>query len=108
MVIEGAMTGEIFLAYVKQFLVPTLRRHDIVVMDNLRAHKVPGIREAIEKAHATVRYLPKYSPDLNPIELPYSKFKDRLRKAAERTVRGLYRTIRVFVPQGMPVSDRGG
>ena len=69
-------------------LVPTLRRSDIVVMDNFRAHKVAGIREAIEKAHATVRYLPKYSPDLNPIELPYSKFKAVLRKVAARTVRG--------------------
>ena len=66
MVVDGPMTGEMFLAYVKQCLVPTLRRNDIVVMDNFRAHKVPGIREAIEKARATVRYLPKYSPDLNP------------------------------------------
>jgi transposase len=99
MVIAGAMSGEIFLAYVEQCLVPTLRRNDIVVMDNFRAHKVPGIREAIEKAHATVRYLPKYSPDLNPVELPYSKFKALLRKVAARTVRGLYRTIRSFVPQ---------
>ena len=99
MVIEGAVNGEIFLAYVEQFLVPTLRRNDIVVIDNFRAHKVAGIREAIEKAHATVRYLPKYSPDLNPIELPYSKFKALLRKVAARTVRGLYRTIRSFVPQ---------
>ena len=74
-------------------------RGDVVVMDNFAAHKVPGVREAIEKAGATLRYLPKYSPDLNPIELPYSKFKDHLRKAAERTVRGLYRTIRAFVPQ---------
>ena len=99
MVIEGAMTGEIFLAYVQQCLVPTLRRNDIVVMDNLRAHKVSGIREAIEKAGATVRYLPKYSPDLNPIELSYSKFKAFLRKVTARTVPGLYRTIRSFVPQ---------
>ena len=61
MVINGAMSGETFLAYVEQCLVPTLRRNDIVVMDNLRAHKVPGVREAIEKAQATVRYLPKYA-----------------------------------------------
>ena len=99
MVIEGAMTGEIFRAYVEQCLVPTLRRNDIVVMDNFAAHKVPGIREAIEKAGATLRYLPKYSPDLNPIELPYSKFKTFLRKVAARTVRRLYRAIRSFVPQ---------
>jgi transposase len=99
LVVEGPMTGEMFLAYVEQCLVPTLKRDDIVVMDNLKAHKVAGVREAIEKGRATVRYLPKYSPDLNPIELPYSKFKTFLRKAAQRTVRGLYRTIRSFVPQ---------
>ena len=81
-VINGAMSGETFLAYVEQCLVPTLRRNDIVVMDNLRAHKVPGVREAIEKARATVRYLPKYAPDLNPIEMPYGKFKALLRKFA--------------------------
>jgi transposase len=98
-VIEGAMTGEMFLAYIEKVLVPTLRRNDIVMMDNLRAHMVAGICEAIEKAHATLRYLPKYSPDLNPIELPYSKFKTLLRKVAARTVKGLYRTIRSFVPQ---------
>jgi transposase len=99
MVVEGAMTGEMFVAYVKQCLVPTLRRNDIVVMDNCRVHLVAGIREAIEKARATLRYLPKYSPDLNPIELPYSKFKAFLRKVAARTVPGLYRTIRAFVPK---------
>ncbi len=98
MVIEGAMTGEVFRAYVEQCLVPTLRRNDIVVMDNLKAHKVAGIEEAIEQAGARVRYLPKYSPDLNPIELLYSKFKGYLRKAAERTVPGLRRAIRRFGP----------
>src|SRR5437868_9048836 len=98
MVIEGAMTGEMFLAYVEQCLVPTLRRNDIVVMDNCRVHLWPGIREAIEKARATLRYLPKYSPDLNPIEMPYSKFKAFLRKVAERTVPGLHRAIRSYVP----------
>lgn len=99
MVLEGAMTGEMFRAYVEQCLGPVLKRGDVVVLDNFAAHKVAGVREAIEKAGATLRYLPKYSPDLNPIELPYSKFKDHLRKAAERTVQGLYRTIRAFVPQ---------
>jgi transposase len=99
MVIEGAMTGEMFLAYVEQCLVPTLKRDDVVVIDNFAAHKVSGVQEAIEKAGAALRYLPKYSPDLNPIELPYSKFKAFLRKAAERTIPGLYRTIRSFVPQ---------
>jgi transposase len=99
MVIEGAMNGEMFLAYVEQCLAPTLKRNDIVVVDNFAAHKAPGIREAIEKTGATLRYLPKYSPDLNPIEMPYSKFKEFLRKAAERTVPRLYRAIRSFVPQ---------
>jgi transposase len=80
-------------------LVPVLRRDDIVVMDNCRIHKVAGVREAIEKARATLRYLPQYSPDLNPIEMSYSKFKALLRKVATRTVPGLYRTIRSFVPQ---------
>jgi transposase len=98
MVIEGSMTGETFLAYVRQCLVPALKPNDIVVADNLKAHKVAGVREAIEKAGATLRYLPKYSPDLNPIELPYSKFKGFLRKLARRTVSGLYRAIRSFVP----------
>jgi transposase len=99
MVIEGAMTGEMFRAYVEQCLAPTLRRNDIVAMDNCRIHLGPAIREAIEKAHATLRYLPKYSPDLNPIELAYSKFKTFLRKVAARTVPGLTRAIRSFIPQ---------
>lgn len=99
MVVQGAMTGEIFLAYIKQCLVPALRRGDTVVMDNCRIHLRPGIREAIEKAGATLRYLPKYSPDLNPIEMPYSKFKAFLRKVAARTVPGLKRAIRSFIPQ---------
>ena len=71
------------MAYVEQCLVPTLKRNDVVVVDNFTPHKVPGIQEAIEKAGATLRYLPKYSPDLNPIEMRYSKFKEFLRKAAE-------------------------
>jgi transposase len=99
MVIEESMTGKVFRAYVEQCLVPTLRRNDIVVMDNLKTHKVAGIQEAVEQAGASVRYLPKYSPDLNPIELPHSKFKGYLRKAAERTVPGLRRAIRKFGPQ---------
>ena len=102
MVVEGARTGELFLAYVEQCLVPTLKRNDIVVMDNCRVHLGPGIRKAIEKARATLRYLPKYSPDLNPIELPYSKFKAFLRKVAARTVPALNRAIRAFIPQLSP------
>jgi hypothetical protein len=70
------MSGELFRAYVEQCLV-ALERGDVVVMDNFAAHKVSGVQEAIEKAGATLHYLPKYSPDLNPIELPYSKFARR-------------------------------
>jgi transposase len=102
MVVAGAMTGEMFLAYVEQCLVPTLKRNDIVVMDNCRVHLGPGIRQAIENARATLRYLPKYSPDLNPIEMPYSKFKAFLRKVAARTVPALNRAIRAFIPQLSP------
>ena len=95
----GDVEVEPLRAYVDQCLAKTLRRNDIVVMDNLQAHKVAGIAEAIERVGASVRYLPKYSPDLNPIELLYSKFKDYLRKAAERTLRGIRRAIRKFGPQ---------
>jgi transposase len=98
MVVDGAMTGEMFVAYLEQCLVPTLKRNDIVVMDNLRAHKVAGVREAIEGAGHTLLYLPQYSPDLNPIELPFSKFKAYLRKVAARSVPALQRAIRAFVP----------
>ena len=102
MVIEGAMTGEMFLAYVEKCLVPMLRRNDIVVMDNCRVHLGPGIGRAIQTVGATLRYLPKYSPDLNPIEMPYSKFKTFLRKVAARTVPRLNRAIRSFIPQLSP------
>ena len=74
----------------------TLKRNDIVVIDNLPAHKVPGVREAIEARGATLRYLPQYSPDLNPIEMPFSKLKACLRRVAERTVPRLYRRIGSF------------
>jgi transposase len=102
MVVEGAMTGEMFLAYVENCLVPTLRRNDIVVMDNCRVHLGTGIGRAIETVGATLRYLPKYSPDLNPIEMPYSKFKTFLRKVAARTIPSLNRAIRSFIPQLSP------
>jgi transposase len=70
--INGPMDGELFLVYVEQCLVPTLKPHDIVVADNLASYKVSGVVEAIEAAGATLRYLPQYSPDLNPIEMPFS------------------------------------
>jgi transposase len=98
-VIDGAMNGETFLAYVKHCLAPTLSRGDIVVMDNLRAHKVAGIQDAIETVGAELRYLPEYSPDLNPIEMSFSKLKAYLRQAGERTERGLRRRIASFLPR---------
>ena len=97
MLIEGPMNGELFLAYVEQCLVPTLKPDDIVVVDNVATHKVAGVAEAIEAAGATLRYLPKYSPDLNPIEMPFSKFKAHLRKLAQRTIPGIRRGIRSFL-----------
>lgn len=97
MMIKGAMNGEAFLAYVEQCLVPTLKRGDIVVMDNVPAHKVDGVREAIERVNATLRYLPPYSPDLNPIEMAYAAFKAFLRKCAERTEDALTRRTGQFV-----------
>lgn len=90
------VTAKKFLAWVEQCLVPTLRRKDIVMMDNLPAHKAAGVRKAIEARGATLRYLPKYSPDLNPIEMPFSALKAFLRKAAERTIPRLRRRIGSF------------
>jgi transposase len=94
--IDGSMTGKKFLTYVEQCLAPTLKRKDLVMIDNLPAHKVVGVREAIEARGATLRYLPKYSPDLNPIEMSFSKLKADLRKAAERTIPRLRRRIGRF------------
>lgn len=102
MIIEGAMNGEAFRAYVEQCLVPTLTCKEIVMMDNLLVHKVPGIREAIEATGARLQYLPKYSPDLNPIEMPFSKLKAWLRKLARRTVSSLSRGIAEFMPTVSP------
>jgi transposase len=92
-VMDGPMNGLTFVAYVQQCLAPTLDRRDTVIMDNLAAHKVAGVREAIEAVGAHLRYLPQYSPDFNPIEQGFSKVKAHLRKAAERTVEGLCRRI---------------
>ena len=92
-VFDGPMNGASFLTYVEHFLAPVLRQGDIVVMDNLASHKVKGVKEAIEQAGATVRYLPAYSPDLNPIEQAFAKLKAGLRKAAARTVDTLVEVI---------------
>jgi transposase len=88
--VDGPINGRIFRAWVQQHLIPTLTPGDIVVMDNLSSHKVQGVRETIESVGAEVRYLPPYSPDLNPIELAFSKLKKLLRDGAERTVDALW------------------
>jgi transposase len=93
LVIDGAMNGETFRAYIEQFLAPTLAHGDIVIMDNLSSHKVAGVREAIEARGASLIYLPPYSPDLNPIEQAFAKLKALLRKAAPRTVESLWTVI---------------
>ena len=93
LVLDGALNGQSFLAYVRQFLAPALRPGDVLVMDNLSSHKVAGVREAVEAAGATLRYLPPYSPDLNPIEQVFAKLKALLRAAAARTVETLWSTI---------------
>lgn len=90
MVVDGAINGRTFLAYVHQILAPTLKAGDMVVMDNLQSHKVAGVREAIEAARAQVVCLPPYSPDLNPIEQVFSKVKWLLRSVEERTMEGLW------------------
>jgi transposase len=92
-VFEGAINGELFLAYVEQVLVPTLRTGDLVIMDNLGSHKVAGVRAAIEAAGAQLVYLPAYSPDLNPIEQVFAKLKAVLRAKALRTVDALWTAL---------------
>jgi transposase len=93
MTVEGATDGEVFRAYVEQGLCPTLKVGDIVIMDNLGAHKVQGIREAIEGRGAEVIYLPPYSPDLNPIEKCWSKLKSAVRAIEARTREALEAAI---------------
>jgi transposase len=92
-VIDGPIDGASFLDYVVKVLVPELRPGDIVILDNLSSHKSEAIKAAIEAAGATLMFLPPYSPDLNPIELMFSKLKTLLRKAAERTVEALWDRI---------------
>ncbi len=93
MLLDGAMDGDAFLVYVREFLCPTLSAGDIVMADKLSSHKVAGVREAIEAKGAELRLLPPYSPDLNPIEKLFSTRKALLRKAAHRTVDALWEDI---------------
>jgi transposase len=102
MVLDGPINRRSFEAYVAHVLVPELRPGDVVVMDNLASHKAPSVRDAIEAAGASLLFLPPYSPDFNPIENAFAKLKALLRKAAERTIDGLWRTtgtlIDLFTP----------
>ena len=97
MVLDGPINGERFEAYVGQFLVPTLRPGDVVVMDNLGSHKRPSTRALIEAAGAKLVFLPPYSPDFNPIEKAFAKLKAMLRAAEQRTVSGLWDFIGLCV-----------
>ncbi|MDO8912778.1 MAG: IS630 family transposase [Phenylobacterium sp.] len=102
MVLDGPMTGAWFLAYVEQVLVPTLSPGDIVVLDNLAAHKNASARAAVEAAGATLVFLPPYSPDLNPIENAFAKLKAMLRKAAARTLEQLWSAIAQIIDAFTP------
>jgi len=101
-VLDGPMDGDAFRVYVSQVLVPELTTGDVVIMDNLPAHKVHGVRQAIEAAGATLLYLPAYSPDFNPIEMAFSKFKALLRAAAARTIPDLWDVIRIALDAFTP------
>ena len=101
-VLDGPINGECFLAYVEQILAPTLKPGDIVVMDNLGSHKAAAVTKAIRAKGARRVFLPKYSPDLNPIEQVFSKIKRALRKAEERTVDALWRKIGTLLDQFPP------
>ena len=105
-VVDGAMNGATFLAYVRQQLVPTLAAGDLVILDNLAAHKVAGVREAIEAAGAKIVYLPPYSPDLNPIELVFSKLKWLLRSAQARTLDTLHSLLGTLLDHFPPEECR--
>jgi len=103
MVLDGPINGDWFEAYVRQVLVPDLRRGDVVIMDNLSNHKRASVREVIEAAGARLMFLPPYSPDFNPIEKAFARLKAMLRRAGERTVSGLWsligRLVDLFQPQ---------
>ena len=105
-VLDGPINRVAFEAYVEQILAPELRPGDIVIMDNLSSHKGPRVRELIEAAGAGLHYLPPYSPDFNPIENAFAKLKALLRKAAQRTVEGLWTAIGDMLPAFKPQECR--
>jgi transposase len=102
LVLDGPMDGKAFLGYVRQCLCPTLQPGDIVSADNLPSHKVAGVRQAIEARGASLRWLPSYSPDFNPIEQLFAKLKALLKKAAQRTVDGLWQEIGMLLDTVSP------
>jgi len=102
MLLDGPMDGVAFLAYIEQILCPELLPGDIVICDNLSSHKVAGVREAIDAVSASLLYLPAYSPDLNPIEMAFSKLKSALRLAAERSFDGLARATSLALASFTP------
>ncbi len=102
-VLDGPMNGDAFTTYAACVLAPELKPGDVVIMDNLSSHKLSAVRTAIESAGARLLFLPPYSPDFNPIEQAFSKLKAHLRKAAERTIHGLWnaigRILDLYTPQ---------
>ncbi len=99
MVLDGAMNGAAFLAYVEQVLAPVLASGDVVILDNLSSRKVTGVREMVEARGASLLYLPPYSPDLNPIEQAFAKFKQLVRSAKPRSRDALWNQIGVTIGQ---------
>jgi len=102
MVLDGPMNGVAFRAYVSQVLVPRLSPGDTVVMDNPPAHKAESVRSTIEAVGASLRFLPPYSLDFNPIEMTFSKLKAMMRTKAERTVEALWKAVDTFIPLFQP------
>ena len=98
-VVDGPINGASFELYVEKFLVPTLRRGDVVIMDNLSSHKSRRVRRAIRSVGAKLLFLPPYSPDLNPIEQVFAKLKHLMRKAAERTVEATWKRLGTLLDQ---------
>lgn len=105
--IVGATDSDVFRMYINEVLTPRLRPGDVVVMDNLSPHKAPGVREAIEAAGASLRYLPPYSPDFNPIENMWSKVKGRLRSLGARSVETLHEAIGTALATVTPTDCAG-
>jgi transposase len=105
-VIDGPINGQSFLAWIEQFLVPTLTAGDVVIMDNLGSHKSQAVRRAIRTAGARLLFLPPYSPDLNPIEQLFAKLKTLLRKADERSTEAVWRRIGSLLDAFSPTHAR--